>query len=390
MSTGLEDPEDLEKFDPTPAPEQHGRRAIALARDVHRRGEATTSYTHARKAWMDHTNTRSAATPAWDRLARPVVHAPTSPLVAVLDSVQQLASSTIPVLVSGESGSGKEGIVRALHELSPSASGPFVPINCAAIPEALLESELFGHVRGAFTGADRARVGRCEIAAGGTLFLDEIGELPLALQAKMLRVVQEMEFIPVGGSTPKKATFRLVTATNRDLDEAVAAGSFRQDLLYRIDVVRLEVPPLRERPMDIGVLARHFFKLHAPARRPDLRALTDDAVAVLERYAWPGNVRELENLVQGLIALARREFIGADEVHARLRGRLADPPGAERLELPAAGLDLRATIEQLESDLIRQALRRSDGNKSQAASLLGLNRTTLVEKLKRKPVSAEG
>jgi transcriptional regulator with PAS, ATPase and Fis domain len=342
------------------------------------------------KAWMDQTTTRSAPRPNWGRLAKPVVHAPNSPLVAVLSALERLAESPIAVLVCGESGSGKEGLVRALHDLSPRSSGPFVPINCAAIPEALLESELFGHVRGAFTGAERTRAGRLEAASGGTLFLDEIGEMPMSLQAKMLRVLQEMEFVPVGASTPKKATFRLVTATNRDLEDAVAAGTFRQDLLFRIDVVRLEVPPLRERPMDIGPLTRHFFNLYAPVRRPDLVEITADAIAVLERYAWPGNVRELENLMQGVIALAQHDCIRADDVLARLRGRVPEARVTDRLELPAAGLDLRATIDDLESDLIRQALRRSDGNKSQAASLLGLNRTTLVEKLKRKPVSAEG
>ncbi|MCB9728905.1 MAG: sigma 54-interacting transcriptional regulator [Deltaproteobacteria bacterium] len=308
----------------------------------------------------------------------------------MLEELEQLADSPIAVLVTGESGSGKEAVVRALHELSPWQGGPFVPINCAAIPETLLESELFGHVRGAFSGADRAHVGRLEAANGGTLFLDEIGEMPLSLQVKLLRVLQEKEFFPVGASTARKATFRLVSATNRDLEDAVAEGSFRQDLLFRIDVVRLVVPPLRERPMDIEVLARHFFDLYAPTRRPDLRGISDDAISLLRRHSWPGNVRELENLMQGLIALARHERIGADDVMARLRGRLPEPRSAERLELPETGLDLRAAIEDLESDLIRQALRRSEGNKAQAASLLGLNRTTLVEKLKRKPLSAEG
>ncbi|MEZ4265409.1 MAG: sigma 54-interacting transcriptional regulator [Myxococcota bacterium] len=336
---------------------------------------------------MDQTTTRSAAKLSWEKLAKPVVHAPHSPLVPVLDALVRLADSPISVLVCGESGSGKEGLVRALHDLSPQSGGPFVPINCAAIPEALLESELFGHVRGAFTGADRPRAGRLEAASGGTLFLDEIGEMPLSLQSKMLRVLQEMEFVPVGSSTPKKANFRLVTATNRNLEDAVAAGTFREDLLFRIDVVRLEVPPLRERPMDIAGLARHFFTLYASARRPDLVEITQEAIDILERHSWPGNVRELENLIQGVIALARHDRIGADDVLARLRGRVAPVRAAERLELPADGIDLRATIDDLESDLIRQALKRSDGNKSQAASLLGLNRTTLVEKLKRKSAS---
>ena len=321
-------------------------------------------------------------------LSRPIVHAPDSPLVAVLATLDRVAESGANVLVVGESGSGKEAIVRGLHELAPWSRGPFVPINCGAIPETLLESELFGHVRGAFTGADRARVGRLEAAAGGTLFLDEIGEMPLLLQVKLLRVLQEMEFCPVGASQPRKASFRLVAATNRDLEQAIEDGSFRDDLFFRLDVVRLPVPPLRERPMDVPVLAEHFLRQYQHLHRARVTGFTAAAMRLMRSYAWPGNVRELENLVQGTLVLKREGPIDASDIAPRLRGRRheAASPTPGPWVLPSEGLSLRTTIEDLERDLIRQALSRSDGNKAQAANLLGLNRTTLVEKLKRRPL----
>jgi transcriptional regulator with PAS, ATPase and Fis domain len=322
-------------------------------------------------------------------LTREIVHAPTSPLVPLLENVERIAESQANALVIGESGAGKEAIVRALHELAPWGSGPFVPINCGAIPENLLESELFGHVRGAFTGADRPRKGRFEAANDGTLFLDEIGEMPLALQVKLLRVLQEREFVPLGATTPKKATFRLVAATNRDLDACVEAGSFRQDLLYRLDVVRLKVPSLRDRPMDVPLLADHFLNLYAKTNRSTVAGFTDEAMALMQSYSWPGNVRELENLVQGTLVLKREGVIEREDVARRLRGpEVSDevPASGGSLELPEDGIQLRQTMERLERDFIRQALRRSEGNKAQAAGLLGMNRTTLVEKLKRHPV----
>ena len=322
-------------------------------------------------------------------LTREIVHAPTSPLVSLLENVERIAESQANALIIGESGAGKEAVVRALHELAPWGSGPFVPINCGAIPENLLESELFGHVRGAFTGADRPRKGRFEAANDGTLFLDEIGEMPLALQVKLLRVLQEREFVPLGATAPKKATFRLVAATNRDLDACVEAGTFRQDLLYRLDVVRLKVPSLRERPMDVPLLAAHFLKLYAKSNRSTVEGFTDEAMGLMQTYSWPGNVRELENLVQGTLVLKREGVIEREDVARRLRGVTAEEPtptGGDAMELPEDGIQLRQTMDRLERDFIRQALRRSEGNKAQAAGLLGMNRTTLVEKLKRHPV----
>jgi transcriptional regulator with PAS, ATPase and Fis domain len=302
-----------------------------------------------------------------------------------------MAQSRANVLVVGESGVGKEAIVRGLHDLAPWSNGPFVPLNCGAIPENLLESELFGHVRGAFTGADRPRMGRLEAAAGGTCFMDEIGEMPLQLQVKLLRVLQEMVFTPVGSTTSKEADFRLVAATNRQLEERIAEGAFREDLYFRLDVVRLLVPPLRERKMDIPLLAEHFLALYAPMHNSTVSDLTDGAKMLMQRYDWPGNVRELENLVQGILVLKEEGSIDEDDIQMRLRGRTAEPlEGATgRVTLPEDGLSLKQTVENLERDLIRQALKRSEGNKARAAGLLGMNRTTLVEKLKRQPVTLD-
>ncbi len=327
-------------------------------------------------------------------LDRPILHAANSPLVPLLDSLQRVAESRANVLVAGESGVGKEGFVRALHQLAPWSSGPFVPINCGAIPENLLESELFGHVRGAFTGADRARVGRLEAANGGTLFLDEIGEMPLGLQVKLLRVLQEHEFVPVGATTAREATFRLIAATNRGLDDATRDGSFREDLYFRLVVVRLEIPPLRERRMDVAPLARHFLDAYARRQRSDVRGFTPGALTLLERYDWPGNVRELENVVQGALVFKADGLVTEEDVLARLRGRVrvdevSSAPGAHAMLLPDDGVDLRRTLEDVERSLIRQALWRSEGNRARAAGLLGLNRTTLVEKLKRHPLEVD-
>ena len=327
-------------------------------------------------------------------LTREIVHAPNSPMGPLIESLERIAESQANVLIIGESGVGKEGLVRGLHDLAPWSSGPFVPINCGAIPENLLESELFGHVKGAFTGADRPRKGRFESANGGTLFLDEIGEMPLTLQVKLLRVLQEREFIPLGSSTPKKVTFRLVAATNRDLDEASEEGSFRQDLLYRLDVVRLQVPPLRERDMDVAPLAEHFLRLYAERNRSSVSGFSEDALTLMAGYDWPGNVRELENLVQGALVLKCEGMIEVNDIERRLRFKpgqresMSQQGSHHTAELPEDGLQLRETLEELEREFIRQALRRSEGNKAQAAGLLGMNRTTLVEKLKRHPVTS--
>jgi len=325
---------------------------------------------------------------------RRIVCAPDSPLVAILRSLDRVARSTAPALVIGESGTGKEGVVRRLHELAPWSSGPLVPINCGAIPTNLLESELFGHVRGAFTGADRTRSGRLEAASGGTLFLDEIGDMPLELQVKLLRVIQEKVYVPVGSSTTKKADFRVVAATNIDLPAAVDAGRFREDLFFRLDVVRIEMPPLRERRADIDVLAQHFLELHAGPNCSSVTGFTAEALEELRAYHWPGNVRELENVIQGILVLKEDGLIDVDDVRWKLSQRMAatgagDREGGPAISLPPRGLILKDTLDRLERDLIREALCRANGNKSRAADLLGLNRTTLVEKLRRRPITED-
>ena len=323
-------------------------------------------------------------------LEQRIVCAPDSPLMRILRSLPRVAQSKAPALVIGESGTGKEGIVRRLHDLAPWRGGPFVALNCGAIPPNLLESELFGHVRGAFTGADRNRIGRIEAAAGGTLFLDEIGELPLELQVKLLRVLQEKVFVPVGGTQPKQVDFRVIAATNRDLVAEVEAGRFRDDLFYRLDVVRIELPPLRERLMDVAPLTEHFVAKHREANASEVEGASIEALEELGRYSWPGNVRELENVVQSVLVMREDGLISRDDVRWKLAQRAgsmsARDPSGVTIALPEDGLVLKDTLDRVERDLIREALCRAGGNKSRAASLLGLNRTTLVEKLKRRPM----
>jgi DNA-binding NtrC family response regulator len=319
--------------------------------------------------------------------------------------ILDIADSDSTVLVLGESGTGKELVARALHEGSRRRGRPFIPVHCGAIPESLLESEMFGHVKGAFTGATQAREGRFQLADGGTLFLDEIGEMPIVLQVKLLRALQERCFEPVGGSRTVKVDVRVLAATNRDLDARVADGLFRQDLYYRLNVIPLTVAPLRERREDIPALARHFLERHREARRSSVDDISSDALQCLMAHDWPGNVRELENLVERLVVLKRRGQIEVADLPERYRptrggtGAIisAPRPGAPvgaagttgatlpEVELPKDGIDLRGVLASYEERLIQQALERSGGNKNRAAALLGLNRTTLVEKLKRIP-----
>jgi len=296
--------------------------------------------------------------------------------------IGKVADSDATVLIEGESGTGKELLARAIHFNSGRAHRPLVPINCGAIPKDLLESELFGHVKGAFTGATTSRAGRFELADGGTLFLDEIGEMSPDLQVKILRVLQEQEFERVGGTKTQKVDVRVVAATNKELEEEVEAGRFREDLYYRLNVIPITVPPLRQRTGDIPLLIHHFLALQNERRSTD-DSLSDEAVEILCGYPYPGNVRELENLVERLVVLAEGPVIGVDDLPAKIR---ATPPhaGGIPLTIPAEGLVLKEVLEELEHHIIDQALERSDGVKSKAAKLLGLNRTTLVEKLRKR------
>jgi DNA-binding NtrC family response regulator len=309
-------------------------------------------------------------------------------LHAAFRMIDRVAASSCSVLVSGESGTGKELFVAALHEASPRAKAPFVAFNCGAVPEALVESELFGHSRGAFTDAHAPRIGRVAKAEGGTLFLDEIGELPLSMQVKLLRLLQEREYSPVGDSRTFKCNIRVVAATHRDLEQEVACGRFREDLYYRLNVIHLQLPALRERASDIGATAEHFLRIYSErASRDDLQGFTPDALDAMVAYDWPGNVRELENAVERAALLSAGPRIGVSDLPPRVRPDRPLPAAAPSHALPDGGLDLRATVEQYENDLIRQALDRTHGNKNRAANLLSMNRTTLVEMVKRKRIA---
>ncbi len=312
-------------------------------------------------------------------------------LIDAMSTIDRVAKSTCTVLITGESGTGKEVAVGALHDASGRAEGPLVVVNCGAIPEALLESELFGHARGAFTGAVTAHKGRVAAAEGGTLFLDEIGELPMSLQSKLLRLLQQREYSPVGESRTLKCDVRIVAATNRDLEAEVAAGRFREDLYYRLNVIHVHLPALRERKDDIEVLIGHFFQICKDrAGREDLESISADAMALLTTYDWPGNIRELENALERAVLLTLGTIITEHDLPARVRtaGKSAKTENSGVAELPNGGIDLRAAVEEFESALVRQALDRTGWNKNRAAQLLGINRTTLVEMVKRKRLIA--
>jgi len=305
-------------------------------------------------------------------------------LLEVIRTIDRVAASSCTVLVTGESGTGKEMVVSALHDASPRKNAPLITVNCGAIPEALLESELFGHAKGAFTGAHAARQGRVAAAEGGTLFLDEVGELPLALQVKLLRLLQQREYSPVGDDRTLKTDIRVVAATNRDLEAEVRAGRFREDLFYRLNVIHVQLPALRERPEDIELLARHFLTVHAErSGRAELVGFTNAATEALMGFDWPGNVRALENAIERAVLLAAGPLIDVADLPTRVQESEGGADAAPQ-PLPDAGIDLRAAVEAFESNLIKQALERTGGNKNRAAQLLRVNRTTLVEMVKRK------
>ncbi len=307
------------------------------------------------------------------------------PLVDLYLTLDRVADTPCTILVTGESGTGKELVARAVHEVSDRASATFVAVNCGAIPENLLESELFGHARGAFTGAHAAKQGRIAQAEGGTLFLDEIGEMPLSLQVKLLRVLQSREYSPVGDTRVLKADVRIVAATNVDLEEAVREGRFREDLYYRLNVIHVTVPALRDRLDDVPALAEHFLEQNRQRLGRDVHSISAEAMKVLCNHSWPGNVRELANCIERAVLLCRGEAIEPNDLPPRVCGLGSEPRGPQ-VSLPDAGVDLRKAVESYENQLIRQALDRCRWNKKQAATMLGLNRTTLVEMLKRKRI----
>jgi transcriptional regulator with PAS, ATPase and Fis domain len=294
-------------------------------------------------------------------------------------------------VIYGESGTGKELVARALHHNGPRAQHPFVSENCAAIPETLLEAALFGHARGAFTGATHSRAGRFQLADGGTIFLDEIGDMPLAFQVKLLRVLQERRFEILGDGTTRSVDVRVVAATHRDLEAMVREGSFREDLFYRLNVIDVKLPPLRDRRGDIPLLVEQFLAAANERHGRHVTGVHPQVMARFGTYGWPGNIRELANLIEKMVVLKRG---GGELQESDLPPQLTGAgggagAGGERPALPSAtlppdGLDLRQALASYEDSLIDQALTRTGGNRNAAALLLGLNRTTLVEKLRRK------
>jgi two-component system, NtrC family, response regulator HydG len=297
----------------------------------------------------------------------------------LLDTVAQVAPSEATVLISGESGTGKEVVAGLLHANSARSEGPFVSLNCAAITESLMESELFGHEKGAFTGAERRREGRFQQADGGTLFLDEVSEMPLSMQAKLLRVLQEREFTRVGGDTLLRVDVRVIAATNTQLPDRIAAGRFREDLYYRLNVVALHLPPLRDRREDIPLLAQHFLEMFAAKNRKPVKGFSPQAMERLIRRDWPGNVRELMNAVERAVVLARGDYLADEDLPAT---GPAAPAGAP----PTAGGGL--PLSAVERAVILDTLAAAGGNKSEAARRLGITRRTLHKKLKAYGVMA--
>jgi two-component system, NtrC family, response regulator AtoC len=294
--------------------------------------------------------------------------------------VQRIAVTDATVLITGESGTGKEVVARVLHNLSPRANRPFVPINCAAIPHDLLESELFGHARGAFTGAHTARGGMFQLADGGTVFLDEIGEIPLTLQPKLLRVLQNGEVRPVGADRSVVVNVRVIAATNKDLAQELEAGTFREDLFYRLQVIPIHLPPLRSRRSDIPLLIRHFLEKSNSKYRMAAK-ISSEASVYLWEYDWPGNVRELENVVERLVVLCENGQIGLSDLPPNICSFVSEKK-IPQPTLVNKELDFRSALRQFEQRLIDEAMRLADGNKALAARMLKLKRTTLVAKLR--------
>jgi len=301
----------------------------------------------------------------------------------VYQLMERVIETDSTIIIQGESGTGKELVAKAIHYNSHWKNHPFVTINCAAIPKDLLESEFFGHVKGAFTGAFYDRVGKFELADKGTIFLDEIGNMAPDLQVKVLRVLQEREFEKVGDSKKIKVDVRVISATNADLDKIVAKGFFREDLFYRLNVISITIPPLRDRVEDIPLLANAFLKRFCREMGKGEKRIANNTMEFLLKYQWPGNVRELENTIERAVALADGKLITPKHLPPKIVN-LISPPEWHGIKIPDDGIDLNSLVEDLETNLIKQALQKSRGIKSKAAKLLKLNRTTLIEKMKKK------
>ncbi len=308
------------------------------------------------------------------------------PIQKVFELIEKVADTDSTVLITGESGTGKELIAKAIHYNSYRRDNPMVVINCGAIPEELLESELFGHEKGAFTGAHKMRVGRFELANGGTIFLDEIGDMSPNLQVKLLRVLQEQKFERVGGMRTLEIDVRIIAATNKNLINAVNRGSFRQDLYYRLNVIPIKVPPLRHRKSDIPLLIDFFFKRIDPRKRDGINGFSSEAEDALVAYDWPGNVRELENMVERMSILANGDEIELEDVPDSIKGKGAKIESIE-VTIPKDGIVFDQAVEEYERQLILEALNETNWVKTKAAKLLNINRTTLIEKMKKKKLA---
>ena len=290
-----------------------------------------------------------------------------------LDLVKQVADTDVTVLITGESGTGKELVARMLVERSERAHEAFIIVNCAALPESILESELFGFEKGAFTGASQAKIGKFEAADGGTLFLDEIGELSPSIQVKLLRVLQEQEFDRLGSTIPTKINVRILAATNRDLDEEIRSGNFREDLYYRLNVLKIHVPNLRDRRSDIPLLADHFLNKMREKNRRNISGITGEAMNYLSDYAWPGNVRELENIIERAVVLDKDGVIGSDDLPTHLSHNNDGPRSLE--------IQIGTSLEEIERQVIHETLRSTKGDKTQAAKILGIAARTIYRKI---------
>jgi DNA-binding NtrC family response regulator len=290
----------------------------------------------------------------------------------VFKTIDDVAKSNATVLIIGESGTGKELVARAVHNRSPRKDKLFVAVNCAAIPENLIESELFGHERGSFTGAHERQIGKFEIASGGTLFLDEIGSMPLPMQAKVLRAIQEKEIERIGSGYPTPIDIRIISATNSDLRQAIKKYKFREDLYYRLNVIPLHLPPLRERKEDIPLLANHFLHKYNRQFSKNIKGIKKEAMELLMNYDWPGNIRELENLIERLCVLTKNNHIGSDRIPPEIKGELPCKPDSGETTLNQA-------VQKFEADFIRKALKKAGGKKGEAAKLLGIHRNTLLQ-----------
>jgi DNA-binding NtrC family response regulator len=293
----------------------------------------------------------------------------------VIDIVRSVAAKNVNILLTGETGTGKEMIANLIHYNSPRSSGPFIKVSCAAFSEGVLESELFGHEKGAFTGAITKRIGRFELAHGGTIFLDEIGDISLSTQVKLLRVLQEMEFERVGGNETIKVDVRVIAASNQNLKRLIEEGKFREDLYYRLNVVHIELPPLRERKDDIPLLVSHFINKLNEEKGYDIRGITREAMQILLNYKWPGNVRELENAIESAMALSEKDVIEAKYLPAFLT--LAQPQDGDFYHIPH-----NLTLREMEKEIIRLTLQRTGGNKTLASKMLGIGLRTLQRKVK--------